>query len=46
MASAFSAFRHFDSGRQALVLVQMQRLLGAKGLSKDTFEIVSRIVNG
>ncbi len=46
MASAFSAFRRYDAGRQALALAQLQRLLGAEGLSRDTFEIASRTVDG
>jgi aminopeptidase N len=41
-ASALSAFRRYDAGRQALMRAQLQRLLDAPGLSKDTYEIVSR----
>ena len=41
-ASALSSFRRYDAGRQALMRAQLQRLLDAPGLSKDTFEIASR----
>ncbi len=44
LASAFSTFRRYDAGRQALIRAQLQRLLDAPGLSKDTFEIASRSV--
>ena len=41
-ASALSSFRRYDAGRQALMRAQLQRLLDAPGLSKDTFEIATR----
>ena len=44
LTSAFSTFRRYDADRQALIRAQLQRLLDAPGLSKDTFEIASRSV--
>ncbi len=46
LTSAFSTFRRYDAGRQALIRAQLQRLLDAPDLSKDTFEIASRSIKG
>ena len=45
-ASALSSFRRYGEERQALMREQLQRLLDAPGLSKDTFEIASRSLKG
>jgi len=42
LATAFSQWKRMDSGRQALIKEQLERIQGTEGLSKDTFEIVSR----
>lgn len=42
MASAFSQWKRFDVGRQGLMKTQLERIQATKGLSKDTFEVVSR----
>ncbi|NNU80032.1 aminopeptidase N [Halovulum dunhuangense] len=44
VAGAFETWRQFDAGRQALILTQLQRISDTKGLSKDTTEIVGRIL--
>lgn len=42
LASAFSRWRRMDAARQTLVRAQLDRVLGAPGLSKDVYEIVSK----
>ncbi|MFT4540344.1 MAG: aminopeptidase N [Planctomycetota bacterium] len=42
MVSTFNSWRRFDEGRQKLMVKQLQRVAAVKGLSKDTFEIVTR----
>lgn len=42
MASAFSQWKRFDTGRQALMRAQLERIQATKGLSKDTYEVVTR----
>ncbi|QHQ34106.1 aminopeptidase N [Algicella marina] len=44
LAGAFETWRNFDDGRQALMLGNMQRIADLKGLSKDTGEIIGRIL--
>ena len=39
---ALRQWRRFDAGRQAAMKAQLERLLAADGLSKDTFEIASK----
>ena len=40
--AAFSLWRRYDAGRQALMREQLQRMLEAPGLSRDVYEIVSK----
>lgn len=42
LASCFSQWRRFDSARQTLMQQQLERIKLRDGLSKDTFEVVSR----
>lgn len=42
LASAFTAWRRYDTGRQVLMKQQLERLREHDGLSKDVFEIVSK----
>jgi aminopeptidase N len=42
MSSAFSSWRRYDEKRQGLMREQLERVKGSEGLSKDTFEVVSR----
>ncbi|WP_112321495.1 aminopeptidase N [Oceanibium sediminis] len=45
MAGLFESWRQYDEPRQALMLAQLQRIADLPGLSKDTGEIVSRILD-
>jgi aminopeptidase N len=42
LASSFSQWRRFDEARQARMKTELERIQGTEGLSKDTFEVVSR----
>ena len=42
MASVFSQWKRFDKHRQELMKKQLNRIRDKEGLSKDTFEVVSR----
>ena len=42
LAGAFSRWRRFDEPRQALMREAMERIRNAPGLSKDTYEVVSK----
>lgn len=42
LSGSFSSWRKFDEQRQLLMKAQLERILGTNGLSKDTFEVVSR----
>lgn len=42
MSSAFSQWRKYDEGRQALMKAQLERVLAEPGLSPDVFEVVSK----
>ncbi len=44
MAGSFETWRRFDEDRQNLMLSQLQRIMDTSGLSKDTSEIVGRIL--
>ncbi len=43
MCSAFETWKRYDSGRQALIKAQLDRILATPNLSRDTTEMVSRI---
>ena len=44
MCSAFETWRRFDADRQALVKTQLERILATPELSRDTTEMVARIL--
>ena len=44
-AGAFTVWRRYDSGRQALMQAELERIVAADGLSKDTYEIVHRTLD-
>ncbi len=44
MCSAFETWRRFDADRQALVKAQLERIIDTPNLSRDTTEMVTRIL--
>jgi aminopeptidase N len=46
MSGAFETWRRYDSGRQALIRSELQRMLAAPGLSRDLTEMTGRILTG
>jgi aminopeptidase N len=42
MVSPLGQWRRYDTGRQELMKAQLQRILGLPGLSRNTFEMVSK----
>ena len=42
IVAPFNDMRRYDSGRQASMRAQLERIAGRDGLSKDVFEIVQR----
>ncbi|MFV1466011.1 MULTISPECIES: aminopeptidase N [unclassified Phaeobacter] len=46
MCAAFQTWTRYDSARQALVRAELERILATDGLSRDTHEMVSRILKG
>lgn len=44
MCSAFQTWRNYDADRQALIKTQLERLLAKDGLSRDTSEMITRIL--
>jgi aminopeptidase N len=44
LTTAFGTWRMFDAGRQALIRAELERLAGVEGLSRDTGEIVGRLL--
>ena len=44
LTTAFETWRQFDEGRQALILPQLQRIADLPGLSKDSAEMIGRIL--
>ena len=44
MCSAFETWRRYDADRQKLIEAQLRRIAGQKGLSRDTAEMVGRIL--
>lgn len=41
IARVFTRIRKYDEGRQALMRVQLERLVNTEGISKDVFEVAS-----
>ncbi|UWR56855.1 aminopeptidase N [Phaeobacter inhibens] len=46
MCAAFQTWKRYDSARQASIRVELERILATEGLSRDTHEMVSRILQG
>ena len=46
MSSVFETWRRYDAARQELMRAEMQRVLDVPGLSRDTTEMLSRIMAG
>ena len=46
MCTAFETWRRYGSDRQALIRAQLARILALPGLSRDTTEMVTRILDG
>ncbi|WP_417259234.1 aminopeptidase N [Celeribacter sp.] len=46
MSAAFETWRRYDSVRQAKIRAQLDRMLATDGLSRDTTEMVTRILGG
>ncbi|MGP6085721.1 aminopeptidase N [Antarctobacter jejuensis] len=46
MCTAFQTWKRYDSGRQALMQTQLERIRDKPNLSRDTAEMVERILNG
>jgi aminopeptidase N len=44
LTTAFGTWRTFDASRQALIRAELERLAGVEGLSRDTGEIVARLL--
>ena len=44
MCSAFQTWRSYDANRQTLIKTQLERLLAKDGLSRDTSEMITRIL--
>ncbi|SPF76552.1 Aminopeptidase N [Aliiroseovarius pelagivivens] len=46
MSSAFETWRRYDVDRQAMMKAQIERVLATEGLSRDSQEMLGRILNG
>ncbi|MBT9382559.1 aminopeptidase N [Pseudooceanicola sp. CBS1P-1] len=46
MCTAFETWKRYDSDRQAMIREALEGILAQDGLSRDTSEMVSRILNG
>ncbi len=46
MCTAFQTWKRYDSARQALMQAQLERIRDKPNLSRDTAEMVGRILNG
>ena len=45
MCAAFQTWKRYDAGRQSLIRAQLTRIAGTEGLSRDTTEMVTRILD-
>jgi aminopeptidase N len=45
MCSAFETWKRYDPKRQKLIKSQINRVLGAEFVSKDTREMLTRLIN-
>ncbi|WP_133488063.1 aminopeptidase N [Aliiroseovarius marinus] len=46
MSSGFETWRRYDADRQAMMKAQIERVLATDGLSRDSQEMLGRILNG
>ena len=46
MCTAFETWKRYDADRQALIRTELERILETPGLSRDTTEMVARILHG
>jgi aminopeptidase N len=46
MCTAFETWKRYDADRKALIRAELERILATEGLSRDTTEMVARILNG
>jgi aminopeptidase N len=46
MCTAFETWRRYDADRQDLIRGELERIAGTPGLSRDTTEMVGRILDG
>ncbi|SHH75190.1 aminopeptidase N [Cognatishimia maritima] len=44
MCTAFQTWKRYDSQRQSLIRAELERILATEGLSRDTHEMVTRIL--
>jgi aminopeptidase N len=44
MSTAFETWHRYDTGRQAMIKTQLKRILATDGLSRDTTEMITRIL--
>ena len=44
MCSAFQTWKRYDADRQGLMREAMERIMGQDGLSRDTSEMISRML--
>lgn len=42
MVGAFTSWKQYDAGRQAMMKAQLERVVGAEGLSENVYEIASK----
>ncbi|MEO3477208.1 aminopeptidase N [Phaeobacter sp. CAU 1743] len=45
MCAAFQTWKRYDADRQALIRAELERIAGTEGLSRDTTEMVTRILD-
>ena len=45
MAGCFGRMRRFDQARKGLMLKELKRIRGTETISKDLYEVVSRIID-
>jgi aminopeptidase N len=46
LAGPFGRWRRYDAARQGMMRAELERIVHAQGLSKDTFEIASKSLDG
>ena len=46
MCAAYQTWKRYDDSRQGLIRTQLERIAGTENLSRDTSEMVTRILNG